>query len=164
VAKRKTASSANEAILCATQPGRAVQVCIKRSKRGRLTEDPVLNSESACRALRFLANKDRESFVALHLGAQKQVIGVEEVAVGTLTSVLAHPREVFKGAMLSNAASILVAHNHPSGETVPSPDDRALTQRLVAAGKLLGISVDDHIIVGANDCVSMLKQNPEDFE
>ena len=68
--------------------------------------------------------------------------------MGSLTASIVHPREVFKFAILANCASILMAHNHPSGDCQPSREDRALTTRLVEAGKLLGIAVLDHVIVG----------------
>lgn len=67
---------------------------------------------------------------------------------GPLDTLLVHPREVFKAALLANAAAIVVAHNHPSGDPTPSPDDMEMTRRLVAAGGVLGMSVLDHIIVG----------------
>lgn len=159
----RRADRAAEPTVCAAKPGRAIQVCLKRSKRGRLQEESVSDSKAACRALKFLANKDRESFVALHLGPQQQIYGVEEIAVGSVTSVAVNPREVFKGAVLSNASSVIVGHNHPSGDAAPSPEDLELTKRLVAAGKIIGIPVADHIVVGANDCVSIRDRNPEEF-
>jgi len=70
------------------------------------------------------------------------------VSIGSLSASVVHPREVFKPAILSNAANILIAHNHPSGQPQPSQEDRVLTVRLVAAGKLLGISALDHVIIG----------------
>jgi DNA repair protein RadC len=76
------------------------------------------------------------------------VIGYYEVSRGTLDSTLVHPREVFKAAILANAAAIILTHNHPSGDPTPSPDDLALTQRLVQAGQIIGIDVLDHVIVG----------------
>jgi len=77
-----------------------------------------------------------------------RVIAYHEVSRGTLDSTLVHPREVFKAAILANAAAIIVCHNHPSGAPSPSPDDVELTRRLVATGNLLGIDVLDHIVVG----------------
>jgi hypothetical protein len=77
-----------------------------------------------------------------------KVIGINTVSMGSLTASVVHPREVMKPAILSNAAALLLCHNHPSGAPQPSQEDRALTKRLVDAGKLLGIAVLDHIIVG----------------
>jgi DNA repair protein RadC len=86
--------------------------------------------------------------VVLLLSPKNNVIGVNTVSVGSLTASVVHPRECFKPAILSNAAAIILAHNHPSGQPRPSQEDRVLTVRLVAAGKLLGISVLDHVIIG----------------
>ena len=90
----------------------------------------------------------RNRFLVLCLATKLHVIAYHEVGRGTLDTVLVHPREVFKAALLANAAAIVVAHNHPSGDPSPSPDDRDMTRRLVAAGGVLGIAVLDHIIVG----------------
>lgn len=104
--------------------------------------------EAASLIRRHLQGADREHFIALMLNRKNAIIGINTVSVGTLTASLCHPREVFKPAILSNAASIICAHNHPSGDVQPSSEDRILTKRLVEAGKLLGINVVDHIIVG----------------
>ncbi len=96
----------------------------------------------------YLADVDREHFVILLLDQKNQVIGVNTVSMGSLTASIVHPREVFKAAILSNAASLICGHNHPSGDPQPSKEDRTLTTRLVEAGKLLGIAVLDHIIIG----------------
>ena len=82
------------------------------------------------------------------LTQKNRIIGVNAVSVGSLTASIVHPREVYKGVILSNAASIICGHNHPSGDCQPSREDRALTQRLIEAGKLLGVSVLDHVIIG----------------
>ena len=149
---------------CSPSKNRAIQVCLKRSKRGRLVEKTVSDADSACEALRFLSSRDRENFVVMHLGPQKQVLGIEEVARGTVQEVSVHPREVFKGAILSNASSVIVGHNHPSGDPNPSESDRLISARLVQAGKVLNLPVVDHIVVGENNCVSIRAQNAEIFE
>ena len=91
---------------------------------------------------------DREVFAVLLLDVRRRAVGFHVVSVGCLNSSLVHPREVFKAAILGNAASVVLCHNHPSGDPEPSPDDVALTLQLVAAGGLLGIAVVDHIILG----------------
>ena len=102
--------------------------------------------------LSFLTERPEEHFIAIHLNAKNEPIGLQEISHGTLSSSLVHPREVFKAAMLSNALSLIVAHNHPSGSKLaPSPEDIATTKQLVAAGKLLGIPIVDHIIFGSNE-------------
>jgi DNA repair protein RadC len=96
----------------------------------------------------YLADVDREHFVILLLDQKNQVIGINTVSMGSLTASVVHPRECFKSAILANAAAIIGGHNHPSGDCQPSREDRALTTRLVEAGKLLGIALLDHIIIG----------------
>ena len=91
---------------------------------------------------------DREKFICIHLNNKNQIISFEVVSTGSLTSSIVHPREVYKGAILSNAASVIFMHNHPSGDPEPSNDDLEITKRLEKAGEILGISVLDHIIVG----------------
>ena len=91
---------------------------------------------------------DREHFVVILLDRKNAPIGINTVSIGSLTASVVHMRETFKAAILANAAAILCGHNHPSGDPEPSREDRALTQRLVDAGKLLGIAVVDHVIVG----------------
>ena len=95
-----------------------------------------------------IGDADREHFTVAALDARRHVIGVQVVSVGTLSASLVHPREVFKPAILLNAAAIVVCHNHPSGDTSPSSEDREATRRLSRAGELLGIPVADHIILG----------------
>jgi DNA repair protein RadC len=99
----------------------------------------------------YLADVEREHFVLIFLSQRNRIIGVNTVSVGSLTASIVHPREVFKGAILSNAASIICGHNHPSGDCQPSQEDRSITTRLVEAGKLLGISVLDHVIIGGEE-------------
>jgi len=81
------------------------------------------------------------------------------VAIGTISSCLVHPREVFKSAILSNAAAIVLFHNHPSGSENVSDDDLAITKKLVEAGNLLGIQVLDHVIIGNETYCSFLEKN-----
>ena len=97
----------------------------------------------------YLADVDREYFVILLLDQKNQVIGINTVSMGSLTASVVHPREVFKAAILCNAASLICGHNHPSGDCQPSREDRALTTRLAEAGKVLGISILDHIVIGS---------------
>jgi DNA repair protein RadC len=91
---------------------------------------------------------DREKFLVILLNAKNRLIDVEPVSNGTLTSTLVHPREVFKFAIRRSAHAIILAHNHPSGDPSPSREDRELTRRLIDAGKVIGIEVLDHIVIG----------------
>lgn len=102
--------------------------------------------------MRFL---DREHFRIIILNTKNQVMGVELVSVGSLNSTVVHPREVFKTPLKRSAAAIILVHNHPSGDPTPSQEDIDLTRRLVEAGKVLGIGVLDHIIIGDNRYVSL---------
>jgi DNA repair protein RadC len=95
----------------------------------------------------YLRGVDREHFVGLYLNTANNLITIHTVSVGTLNSSLVHPREVFKIAMMVNAASVIVSHNHPSGNTEPSQEDLAITKQLVEAGKILGIPIYDHVVV-----------------
>ena len=114
----------------------------------------------------FLKDCDREMFCILNLRTKNQVINVNVVGMGTLNSVLVHPREVFKSAILSNASSIILAHNHPSGDPEPSRHDIEVTKRLAEAGNLMGIEVLDHIVVAENRYFSFREENilPEYFQ
>jgi DNA repair protein RadC len=95
-----------------------------------------------------------EAFYVVSLGTQSQVRAIEELTRGTLNSSIVHPREVFRSAILAGAAAVIVAHNHPSGDPMPSADDRAVTRQLVDAGRLLDIPVCDHLILAGARFVS----------
>lgn len=101
------------------------------------------------------ARWDREHFIAVLLDGRHRVVGIDIVAVGDSMACPVHPREVFKAAILANAAAIIAAHNHPSGDLVPSPEDKATTKRLAEAGTLLGIPLLDHLIVTGAGFYSM---------
>lgn len=105
-----------------------------------------------------------EHFVALHLNAKNQVLGYHVVSHGTVSSSLVHPREVFKAAILNNAHSIIVAHNHPGGSTDPSPDDKETTKQLVAAGNMMCVPVVDHLIVSYRGLTSIRERYPHLFQ
>ena len=103
--------------------------------------------DAAVLASALLADATVEKVLALHLTTKHELIGVHVVSTGSLDSSIVHPRDVFKAACLSNAAGLLLVHNHPSGDPTPSPDDRALVARLRAAGDLLGVELMDALIV-----------------
>ncbi len=106
------------------------------------------------RAFEQLSACDRERFFALHLDARSCVCGVELVSQGSLNSTIISPREVYKSALLANAAGVIVLHNHPSGDPTPSADDRAVTRHLIEAGRLLDIPLYDHVVIGDGRYVS----------
>ena len=102
-----------------------------------------------------LEGLDREQFIIACLNTKNEPTNISVVSVGTLNKAIVHPREVFKTAILSNAASIMAFHNHPSGETTPSQQDIQLTNRLYEAGELLGIKLLDHLIIGDGTFTSL---------
>src|SRR6185503_4763571 len=105
-------------------------------------------------AIRRLVKAKREHFVVLLLNARHEVEAVETVSIGSLNASIVHPREVFLPAVLASAASIVLCHNHPSGDPEPSEEDLSITRRLVQVGDLLGIGVLDHVIVAKRGVVS----------
>ncbi|WP_334203991.1 RadC family protein [Clostridium tertium] len=102
----------------------------------------------------FLSESDREQFIVCCMDTKNQPTFVNVVSIGTLNSSLVHPREVFKVAILGNSASIIVAHNHPSGDPTPSKEDITITARLKEAGKIIGIDILDHLIIGEDKHIS----------
>ena len=123
-----------------------------RDGRGR-RDDVVLDTPEA--AFRFLRPKarrlDREHLWRIDLDTRSHVLGFEVVSIGTLSASLVHPREIMKGALLANAAGFMIAHNHPSGDCSPSPEDREVTLRVKRAGEIMGVPLIDHIVIGGGD-------------
>ena len=145
MAKRRTTTCARIA------PEQRVEVCVRRpSGPGPQIKGPG----DVCALLRGAEDRDRESFYGVYLDSTGRVIGVEEIARGGTTSVPIDPRTVFRGAIVSGAANLIVAHNHPSGQAVPSEDDKLLTKTLAEAGKIVGMPILDHVIVAREGCYS----------
>jgi DNA repair protein RadC len=109
--------------------------------------EPLRTQQDILARLSDIRTKQQEYFICLSLDGGQRLIAQRTITIGTLDTVLAHPREVFADAIADRAASVIVAHNHPSGEVAPSAKDISLTQQLAAAGQLLGITLRDHIIV-----------------
>lgn len=101
-----------------------------------------------------MAGLEREEFMVLYLNQQNQLIAHETLFTGSISSTEVHPREVVKRALYFNAAAVILAHNHPSGDITPSQADKAITQRLVQALQLVDIRVPDHLIVGGTQILS----------
>lgn len=99
-----------------------------------------------------------ETAMMLALDTKNKVIGIFEISRGSLNASIIHPRDIFQRAILVNAASVILVHNHPSGDPTPSPEDVALTKRLVEAGRVMDITVLDHVIVGEGSFVSLKEQ------
>src|SRR5690606_23612398 len=97
----------------------------------------------------------KEHFIVLFLNTKNRVMGKETLSIGSLNASIVHPREVFRSAIQRSSASIICAHNHPSGDPGPSPEDIEVTRRLQEAGKLIGIELLDHLIIADQSYVSM---------
>jgi DNA repair protein RadC len=124
------------------------RVTLVREGRTIPAAESVHTSEGAAAILRPLfAHLDREQFLICGLDAKHGLIGINVVSIGSLTLAIVHSREVFKPLILMNAGAWICAHNHPSGDTTPSPEDRVLTKRLREAGDLLGIPLLDHLVL-----------------
>ncbi|MDW7726071.1 MAG: DNA repair protein RadC [Candidatus Methanoperedens sp.] len=102
-----------------------------------------------------LREQKKESFIELCLDTKNHIIKEETISIGTLNANIVHPRDVFKTALEESAASIIVAHNHPSGDPTPSREDIEITKKLIEAGKIIGIEVLDHVIIGDGRHLSM---------
>ncbi len=121
---------------------------VKEGTHSQLERPQVKDAKGAAETLAaYLAGEDREHFVVMLLNGKNRIIGINTVSIGSLSSSLAHPREVLKPAILCNAAAIIVAHNHPSGQLTPSPEDLDVTHRLKVAGDILGVEVLDHVLL-----------------
>lgn len=117
--------------------------------RGDLTHEKVYarSPEDMAKSFHWLFKDEaREIFVVFWLNSANRVTGFEKLTVGTLNTSLVHPREVFRGAIVSTAAAVLISHNHPSGNKEPSREDIEITRQVVEAGKIIGIPCHDHII------------------
>jgi len=136
----------------ATQPYSipGFRISLVREPGVKLAERPLVRMpELAARVFaEYIGDADRETFVVALLTVRHRILGLHTVSVGTLTSSLVHPRGVFKPAILSGSAALVLGHNHPSGDPEPSAEDLALTRRLASAGQLIGIEVLDHLVIG----------------
>lgn len=137
-------------IMAAVELGKRIATAPRTKRMG------VESSENIARMfIEDMRYEKRELFKALLLNPRGEIISVETISVGELTSTLVHPREVFNQAVKKSAAGIVFVHNHPSGNPEPSEEDIKTTERLSACGKLLGIVVIDHIIIGDGQYCSM---------
>ncbi|MDO4552470.1 MAG: DNA repair protein RadC [Bacillota bacterium] len=137
-------------IIAALELGRRMATSPREKKVS--AGDPASVAELFMENMRYMG---REHFRILLLNSKNEIIAVEDASVGILNSSMAHPREIFRSAVKRSAASVIVVHNHPTGDPLPSGSDLAVTERLVEAGKLLGIEVLDHVIIGDGRFVSL---------
>ena len=135
------------------------RIVLVKEKVGRYELPREIGSpEDAYRAVTTITNVQEEAqevFGIFILNTKHKIVAAHEISRGILNSSLIHPREVFKPAVLHNAAAIICFHNHPSGNPEPGRDDVNITKRLVEAGKIMGIEILDHIIVGDDRYVSL---------
>lgn len=110
--------------------------------------DRFTSPDQIFNAFRFLTQETKEYFLSILLDGKNRILCMDVVSIGSLNQSIVHPREVFKTAMLTSAAAMVLIHNHPSGSPEPSREDREITRRLKEAGELLGVSMLDHIIIG----------------
>lgn len=131
------------------------QVRIKLVRENDIDSKEITSLEKAVSFIsELIKDADREMLIAVNLDSRKKPMNYTIVSIGSLSSSIVHAREVFKAAILSNAESIMVFHNHPTGIAEPSLDDAFATMKLINAGNLLGIPIIDHIIVGSDGCYS----------
>jgi len=134
------------------RPGiRLVETWLARAVGEKVPEKVGQPIEAAQILHGLIGEADREHFVVLFLNSRAEVTHAHLVSRGSASTTVVHPREVFKAAVLANAGSVIVGHNHPSGDVSPSAEDRATARRLEKAGEILGIPVLDSLIVGPSD-------------
>lgn len=136
---------------------------LELGKRCLLFEEqlaPVISSSKKAALVfeRELMGLKKEHFLVIQLTTKNHILNVETISIGSLNASIVHPREVFKGAVKNSAATIVLGHNHPSGDPNPSEEDCDVTQRIIESGKLLGIDVIDHIIIGNNSYFSFKEE------
>ena len=118
---------------------------------------PIIDSlEAAAKELEFIKDKMQEYFVLLTLNGARRLIKTHTITIGTLTSTLVHPREIFALAIEDRAASIIVGHNHPSGVLAISNQDREVSKRIKEVGELIGIYLDDHVVISEDSFASAM--------
>lgn len=129
-----------------------IMAALETGKRAMLPAEPRRRIESPEDAAAYLMplyrSHDREHFGILMLDARNGILARRTIAIGSLNQSIVHPREVFRPAVVARAARVVVFHNHPSGDPTPSPEDLALTRRLVEAGRTMGIDLIDHLVLG----------------
>ena len=132
-----------------------------RLSRERPIERVIINSpEEAANLIRYeMSGLDHEEIWTMLLDTRNKLIEIKHIYVGSLNSAFARTAEIFKPAILANAAGIILAHNHPSGESNPSPEDIAITRNLVQAGRMLDIDLVDHLVIAANEFTSLKERH-----
>jgi DNA repair protein RadC len=163
--ERMAQASAEELLqMAGIGPAKAAQI-LAAIEFGRRTQNSqfkpgsqISTPRDVVQMMSEMRDYDREHFRILLLNTKNRVMSVKTVSIGTLASTIVHPRELFKEAIRRSAAALILVHNHPSGDPAPSREDISLTARLVSAGRILGIEVLDHVIIGHSCHCSMREE------
>lgn len=141
----------NDSLPVHTHDTMRVKLCKTRDKPDVFVRSPA----NIYTYMKKMEDYDREYSKLIHLDSKNGVVGVETVSIETINATIVHPREMMKGAILNNSVSVIFVHNHPSGSSTPSPEDRATTKKLQEAFKLMGIDLLDSLVIGRDEYTSL---------
>jgi DNA repair protein RadC len=147
---------AKAAVLCA-----AVELSVRTNQMDPRTT--FMNAEEVYASCSDLLRLPQENVVAFYLDVRNRSLARETISIGTVSASIVHPRDVFRAAIIGNASSLILAHNHPSGDPTPSSADLTVTRRVVRAGETMGIKLLDHVVCGTRGFVSLKERHPELF-
>jgi len=132
----------------------AIELVKRALEKGEETLPTIHSTKDVIAQAVYMRDKTREHLMTIYLNARNEMIFKKPMFIGTLNANLVHPREIFQEALKQNAASVILVHNHPSGDPKPSQDDLEITKRILEAGKIMGIDVLDHVIITKNKIFS----------
>ena len=132
----------------------AIELVKRALEKGEETLPIIRSTKDVIAQVVYMRDKTREHLMTIYLNARNEMIFKKPMFIGTLNANLVHPREIFQEALKQNAASVILVHNHPSGDAEPSQDDLEITKRILEAGKIMGIDVLDHVIITKNKAFS----------
>jgi len=132
----------------------AIELVKRALEKGEETLPIIRSTKDVIAQAVYMRDKTREHLMTIYLNARNEMIFKKPMFIGTLNANLVHPREIFQEALKQNAASVILVHNHPSGDAEPSQDDLEITKRILEAGKIMGIDVLDHVIITKNKVFS----------
>jgi len=131
---------------------------LKMVKEGEIQYNCSSPNDVVSMAKKYIGEEDRENMIVVLLSTKNDIIGVHTVSIGTINATIVHPREIFKSAILSNAVSIIIIHNHPSGNPSPSMEDMEITKKIKEAGEVMSIPLIDHVIISFNNHFSFKEE------
>ncbi len=145
---------------------KSVKIIAAFELASRIKSQEIIKKKSICSpqdvydlVISKVQKENREVFILVLLNTKNRIITIETISIGSLNTSVVHPREVFRKAISWSCAGLILVHNHPSGDVTPSEEDRSLTLRLVESGKILGIDILDHVIIGQNEYYSFKENN-----